>query len=441
MVTFDRVLPTVVELVEALPDFDLVQTCAIVRDLQGRVRLVVENKANTPFDRRPAELALGAVLANYFQPPIVATHGRPDEIKLARFLLDKAEPFEAEYIDRISGQTRSSDVKWRKYEARLSKNAWLGRPDRVWELGKDRPCITAFFSFKGGVGRTTALVACAWQLASEGAKVVVIDLDLEAPGAGALLGAQTERGIIDVLVDRLATKRVDLTGSHAPAAALGPEAGSVHVFPAGALDKNFIEKLARLDYTQATSGASAQRSPIEEAMRDILQKISADLKPTHIFLDARSGLHDLSAMSLLRLAHVDVLLARASEQSYQGLDLTIRTLLRRKGAEHLQPILVHTMAAGGGTPAAKEERQDFLERAYKTFSEAYYHPYGRSHALQDDSAPHAPVVISFKDVLVRFGNLAAIRTDLFAPEYRYLCDRIKLRAQSHAGGGTLEITG
>lgn len=437
MVTFDKVLPALVAIIEALPDFNLLQACAIVRDLRGRVRLVIEEKPNDSFDRARAEQSLNDVLATYFQAPIVAMRGNPDETRLAKVLLQQAKPFETSYEDRISGQLTPSHPKWKKYEARLSKSAWLDRStsDRLWEPGENSPCITTFFSFKGGVGRTTALAACAWQLASEGTTVVVIDLDLEAPGAGALLGAQTERGIVDVLVDRLATGHVDLAGSHAPATALGPEAGNVHVFPAGNLDKNFIEKLARLDYTQVTSNADAPRSPIEDALRDVLKKINAELKPTHIFLDARSGLHDLSAMSLLRLAHIDVLLARASEQSYQGFDLTIKTLIRHKGAEHLRPIVVHTMAEGGGTRAANEERQEFLEHVYKTFTEAHYVPHGRQFGLKDDSAPHAPFVIHFNLSLVRFGALAALRDVLFAPGYRSLCERIKFLAQPRGGGG------
>lgn len=436
MVTFDNVVPALVAIVESLADFDNLQVCAIVRDLRGRVRLVIEDKPNVGFDRQRAEQSLTRELGAYFQAPIVAAGGSPDETRLAKVLLAKAQRLEASYVDRISGQTRSSNAKWRKYEARLSKNAWLDRPDRIWEPGEGHPCITTFFSFKGGVGRTTALAACAWQLASEGAKVVVIDLDLEAPGAGALLGAQTERGIVDVLVDRLATNHVDLTDSYAPAAALGAEAGNVHVFPAGALNENYIEKLARLDYTQVTSNVAADRSQVEEALRDVLRKINAVLSPTHIFLDARSGLHDLSAMSLLRLAHVDVLLARVSEQSFQGFDLTIKTLLRRKGAEHLLPIVVHTMAEGGGTRAATEEQEEFRERVYRIFQDAYYGPRGRAFGLKDDSAPHSAVVILFKELLVRFGSLAAIRDVLFAPEYRDLCDRIKSLANPHMGGGS-----
>ena len=40
--------------------------------------------------------------------------------------------------------------------------------------------IIAFYSFKGGVGRTTALLNVAYCLAERGRKVVVADWDLHA---------------------------------------------------------------------------------------------------------------------------------------------------------------------------------------------------------------------------------------------------------------------
>ncbi len=48
-------------------------------------------------------------------------------------------------------------------------------------MGRSLHVIT-FYSFKGGVGRTMALVNVAAQLVKWGRTVVVVDFDLEAPG-------------------------------------------------------------------------------------------------------------------------------------------------------------------------------------------------------------------------------------------------------------------
>lgn len=49
--------------------------------------------------------------------------------------------------------------------------------------------IVTFYSYKGGTGRSMALANVAWVLASAGAKVLVVDGDLEAPGQRALFYA------------------------------------------------------------------------------------------------------------------------------------------------------------------------------------------------------------------------------------------------------------
>ena len=42
--------------------------------------------------------------------------------------------------------------------------------------------VLAFYSYKGGCGRTMALANVAWILAANGRRVAVVDWDLESPG-------------------------------------------------------------------------------------------------------------------------------------------------------------------------------------------------------------------------------------------------------------------
>ncbi|WP_246844050.1 ParA family protein, partial [Hydrocoleum sp. CS-953] len=60
------------------------------------------------------------------------------------------------------------------------------------------PRTVTFYSFKGGVGRTTALTHVASILAMRGRKVVAVDLDLEAPGLSTAfnLKLQPKYGIV-----------------------------------------------------------------------------------------------------------------------------------------------------------------------------------------------------------------------------------------------------
>jgi len=49
------------------------------------------------------------------------------------------------------------------------------------------PYLFTFYSFKGGVGRSMALMNVAYTLAGRGRHVLVVDMDLEAPGLSGFL--------------------------------------------------------------------------------------------------------------------------------------------------------------------------------------------------------------------------------------------------------------
>ena len=64
--------------------------------------------------------------------------------------------------------------------------------------------ITTFYSFKGGVGRTMALVNTAVTLALRGRRVLVVDFDVEAPGLDTfdvLRPREEVPGIIDFVAE------------------------------------------------------------------------------------------------------------------------------------------------------------------------------------------------------------------------------------------------
>jgi len=68
------------------------------------------------------------------------------------------------------------------------------------------PQIVTFYSFKGGVGRSMALLNLAYALALRGRSVLLLDMDLEAPGLSGFLRRNGEVGafancdILDLLI-------------------------------------------------------------------------------------------------------------------------------------------------------------------------------------------------------------------------------------------------
>jgi MinD-like ATPase involved in chromosome partitioning or flagellar assembly len=445
VVTFDEALPRLVGACEQAPGFTSLKTACVVRDLRGRLRLLLAPAATqpgvpaTPVDVAALQAQLVGDLGSYFAPPIWSTESaRQDEARLARVLIGQALEWpEASFGDTDNPTT--SQAHWKKLERRLSKQTWLESAGSAppWNLAASTPSIITFYSFKGGVGRTTSLVACAWQLARAGKKVVAIDLDLEAPGLGALLDVKTERGVVDLLADYLATGDCDLDRAVAGQVdAFGAGGERVSVIPAGRLDAGYLEKLARLDFLNsnppAPASAQPEPSPIEQALRGILQTVRKKLAPDFILLDSRAGLHDLAGLSLHSLAHVDVLVGRASEQGYRGFDLTLGVLAKRKGPDKLQCIVAHTFVEVEGSGIALEVEAEFLQRTYVSFVKHVYGPQNVQTNSAADDGMHRPVVIRRHTELDRFPSLQSVEYVFFFPDFVALRTRIETICTSGA---------
>ena len=56
----------------------------------------------------------------------------------------------------------------------------------------EQPLIFTFYSFKGGVGRSMALLNLAYGLVAKGRNVLVLDMDLEAPGLSGFMIREKE---------------------------------------------------------------------------------------------------------------------------------------------------------------------------------------------------------------------------------------------------------
>jgi cellulose biosynthesis protein BcsQ len=190
------------------------------------------------------------------------------------------------------------------------------------------PYTVTFYSFKGGVGRTTALIHVAWILAMRGRKVVAVDLDLEAPGLSALpnLTPVPEHGIVDYLYERSYIPKgvepnisiVDIFGEvripNAP--------GRLFIVPTGSLDLNYITKLDDLR-------ASAVTEHGEDLWSVFFREITEQLQPDVILVDSRTGINEWGAFSLLRAADQAVVFLYPNEQNKRGIDLLLQALTDR----------------------------------------------------------------------------------------------------------------
>lgn len=192
------------------------------------------------------------------------------------------------------------------------------------------PRTIAFYSYKGGVGRTTALVHVAAILARRGRKVVVVDLDLEAPGLNAALNLNPapSQGIVDYFYERaFLPDGDDIKPSIAitdifSEVRLADAPGRLFVVPTGTLDLDYIAKVDDLP-------ANARTERGEDLWSVFYREITEQLQPDVILVDSRAGFNAWGAFSLLRAADEAIIFLYPNDQNQQGIHLLMQALSNR----------------------------------------------------------------------------------------------------------------
>lgn len=305
-----------------------------------------------------------------------------------------------------------------------NRSSWFQNIEEIWPQ-KESPKLLVFYSFKGGVGRTTSLAATALDLSKKGKNVVVIDADFDAPGAGILFPpdkfSNPGLGVMDYLLEtsNASYPLKDYYHEYKPV-----DGEPIFVFPSANLNTNYLAKLARLDM---------EPDGEEYPLKSLLSSIKKDLTPDYILIDGRAGLADSSGILLNGFAHLYVLFGTISEQSWQGLEVVIERLGKKRINEnkiHEKIILVQTMVPQNKqTEKLIEER--FKLRAWEVLKNKYYYPEeekkkGWSVAdKQNQNAPHQTISIRYFEMFSTFQNIAEVEDDLLKLDHRSLFNRIE----------------
>lgn len=215
----------------------------------------------------------------------------------------------------------------------------------------------AFYSYKGGVGRTLLLANTARYLATLGRRVVALDLDFEAPGLHyklvASAGRSTTRrrsvaarsgGAVPYLV-------ATAEGSTSPPA-LGRHlfhvpvpsgsSGWLRLMPAGpAPQKSYWAALKTLRERLRFDDESGHGLM---ALLDLQARIEDEVKPHYLLIDARTGVTELGSLATTVLADTVICLFVANQESIDGTTTVVEALkaaprLKEQGPIRIVPIL------------------------------------------------------------------------------------------------------
>jgi len=188
--------------------------------------------------------------------------------------------------------------------------------------------IITFYSFKGGVGRTFALVNVGAELARRGRRVLLVDFDLEAPGLETferLRPPPDHPGLVEYIAEYLRTKQIpDVRPFVYSAGTVGKKDGQLWVMPAGRRDVKYQASLVNIDWKRLYRDLKGF-----ELFEDTKKQWEEAFKPDYVLIDSRTGHTDVEGICTRQLPDAVVVLFFPNEQNLVGL----RDVCRRIHAE------------------------------------------------------------------------------------------------------------
>lgn len=221
----------------------------------------------------------------------------------------------------------------------------------------------AFYSYKGGVGRSLALANLAYLLAYEGRKVLILDLDLEAPGQhqtalfreAIVTDRQQVKGFLDLVLSyqehhdqadkakdpaetfswniqkymrrsiifdqRISAKTGNNAESNAIEDNTGIAGGSLWLMPAaGDFGEKYQNNLNQLNWEIFYSKYAG--AAFFDALKWLLREQVFD----DVLIDSRTGFSDIFYASIFILAETIVCVSSWNRQSIEGIAAAVRIL-------------------------------------------------------------------------------------------------------------------
>ena len=211
-----------------------------------------------------------------------------------------------------------------------------------------------------------AMVNCAFLLAKEGKRVLMVDFDLEAPGIDAFLhhyGARESKGLVDFITDYRATRKAPNVSNYVYEA--GPPGARLTVMPAGRRDEAYPRRLNDIDWGQLYLAEDGYL-----LFEDLKAQWENYIGPDYVFIDSRTGHTDVSGICTRQLPNAVVLLFRLDPQNLDGLSPIVRSI--RAEADGPRNAIIHLHFVPSNVPDLDDEGR-ILEKQIGRFSKQLSH--------------------------------------------------------------------
>lgn len=300
----------------------MLKSFAVIEKLDEQLRTLVNTKIISDFK---LDLTLNQSLTVYI---VSDTLVEKSQLYSHTLNLDELEKYEIRY-EFLTPLLKEADEYSYLFESSTKVNYGVRRtlqsliePKKILNNKNKTPVIT-FYSYKGGVGRTTSIALFARYYANLGKRVFVLDCDFEAPGLINFFGVSQfdnpKNGVVEYINDKKFDKTTSLNENYVyEVSSIYSGEGRIHMMPAGNIfgtdTQHYLEGLARVDINGPDS--------LLQEFRGIFNDIEKNYSPDVILVDSRTGFNNVFG-ALSQLSHTVVGLAGDDHQNEPGLSMLI----------------------------------------------------------------------------------------------------------------------
>ena len=199
--------------------------------------------------------------------------------------------------------------------------------------------VVTFYSFKGGVGRSMAMMNTAFALVAEGKKVLAVDFDLEAPGLDTFNLPQItseKQGVVDFVHDYTKTGVAPEVEKYVCSSPTKDSSdGKLWLMPAGNRNEKYADRLNSINWRKLYSEKDGYL-----LLEDLKAQWKNRLKPDYVLIDSRTGHTDAGGICTRQLPDAVVCLFFPNRQNLIGLTRVVNRI-REESPKEKNSITLH----------------------------------------------------------------------------------------------------
>lgn len=227
-----------------------------------------------------------------------------------------------------------------------------------------------FYSYKGGVGRSLALSNIAKRLAEFGKKVCLIDFDLDAPGLNHkfsefIKDEDVELGIVDYIYSFVENGKVggSIRDYITQIEFKNKNHQSIDLLAAGNTNtQEYWKKLSSINWASLFYEKDSRGI---EFFSNLKQEIKNELQPDFLLIDSRTGITDISGITMSILADETILVCANNKENIKGIKQIVRTISQPENNLMNEALKFHVVLSRiPYTPKANEKYKEQSAKKY-----------------------------------------------------------------------------